>query len=511
MIFAKPLTLILSLPFLGAVALACLPSAGRKVVKITALLSSLSAFLISVLLFLRFDSSSAEMQFVDQLAWIRVGGFQIDYHVGIDGISLLLVLLTTLLVPLVVVASWRLQRHLKSYLICLLLLEVGMLGVFISLDLILFYVFWEVMLIPMYLLIGIWGGSRRIYAAVKFFLYTMAGSMMMLAAIIALYFINNGSNFNWVEISAGLANQSLAITPLAEKLLFLAFFLAFAIKVPLFPFHTWLPDAHVEAPTGGSVILAGVLLKMGTYGLLRFCLPLFPLASVAFAPWISILAVIGILYGALVAMVQPDIKKLVAYSSVSHLGIVVLGIFSFNLIALEGAALQMINHGISTGALFLLVGMIYDRRHTHQIADFGGLAHRMPHFTALFLIMTLSSIGLPGLNGFVGEYLVLQGTFLASWGLAAVAATAMIWAAVYMLWMFQRVFLGELRHRENRRLHDLTFRETLVLLPLVVLAFWIGLRSPTFVRPLEPSIAKIVERVETVRANHIFGMNKLGQ
>jgi NADH-quinone oxidoreductase subunit M len=410
----------------------------------------------------------------------------------------------------VVLGSWTVAQKLKAFLICLLLLEVGMLGVFLALDLVLFYLFWEVMLIPMYFLIGVWGGTRRIYAAVKFFLYTMAGSILMLAAIISLYFFNNAESFDLVVITQNLRSGTILIAPFTEKLLFLAFFLAFAIKVPIFPFHTWLPDAHVEAPTGGSVILAGVLLKMGTYGILRFCVPMFPAASLYFGPWICVLAIIGIIYGALVAMVQPDVKKLVAYSSVSHLGFVVLGIFTFNMQGLEGATLQMLNHGISTGALFFLVGMIYDRRHSREIADFGGLAHVMPRYSFLFMIITLSSIGLPGLNGFVGEFLILQGTFLENVTYTVFAATAMILSAVYMLWMYQRIFMGRLDKEPNRSLQDIGWREIGVLVPLIVLAFWIGLNSSTFLRPMDTSVQKVIEGVDQARSSQVFRVENRG-
>jgi NADH-quinone oxidoreductase subunit M len=381
----------------------------------------------------------------------------------------------------------------------LLVLETGMVGVFCALDFVLFYFFWEVMLIPMYFLIGVWGGERRVYAAVKFILYTMVGSLLMLVAILYLYFANGGTTFDYTVILKNLEGGILQLTRREEFWLYLAFLLAFSIKVPLFPFHTWLPDAHVEAPTAGSVILAGVLLKMGTYGLLRFCLPLFPTASVDTAPWMVTLALIGIVYGALVAMVQPDVKKLVAYSSVSHMGLVVLGIFVFTIQGLQGSMLQMLNHGLSTGALFLLVGMIYDRRHTRLISEFGGLAHRQPVYASLFLVVTLSSIGLPGLNGFVGEILVLAGTFLKSRIWAAVAATGMILSAVYMLWMYQRVFLGKITVPANEELTDIGWRERLVLIPVVVMMLWIGVYSAPFLKPMEASLARVQERIHQAR------------
>jgi NADH-quinone oxidoreductase subunit M len=382
----------------------------------------------------------------------------------------------------------------------MLLLETGMIGVFASLDLFLFYVFWEVMLVPMYFLIGVWGGEKRIYAAMKFVLYTMAGSVLMLVAIIALYFLHGNATgiftFSYPQILAALMSDRLVLTPGIERLLFLAFFLAFAIKVPLFPFHTWLPDAHVEAPTAGSVLLAGVLLKMGTYGLVRFSLPLFPNESHLLSPLISLLAVVGIIYGALVAMVQPDLKKLIAYSSVSHLGFIVLGIFSFTTQGVEGAIYQMLNHGVSTGALFLLVGVIYERRHTRLIDEFGGLAHKMPVYAAFFLIVTLSSIGLPGLNGFVGEFLVLLGTFGVSRSYAVLAATGVILSAVYMLWMYQRVMWGEVTNERNQTLSDLSRNEYATLVPLLILIVWMGMYSNHFLRPMDASVAKLINHVQ---------------
>jgi NADH-quinone oxidoreductase subunit M len=498
------LTTLLLIPGLGALILLLLPGASRSVIRGVALVATLVTFIYSLPLMLWFDSAAGGMQFVKKVLWIQAGGFEIHYHVGIDGISLFLVLLTTFLMPISVLGSWGIKEHLRSYMILMLLLEVGMVGVFVSLDLILFYFFWEAQLIPMYFLIGIWGGKNRIYAAVKFFLYTMFGSLLMLAALISLFFLNGGSGFDIVQITEQLANGSIQLGGTAEILLFLAFFLAFAIKVPLFPFHTWLPDAHVEAPTAGSIILAGVLLKMGTYGLLRFCLPMFPHASVELAPVISVLAIIGIIYGALVAMVQPDVKKLVAYSSVSHLGFVVLGIFAFNFVAIEGATYQMLNHGVSTGALFLLVGMIYDRRHTRMIEDFGGLAHKMPVYSATFLIIVLSSVGLPGLNGFVGEFLILQGTFLESHLYAAFAALAIIFAAVYLLWMYQRVFMGKISNEENQRLLDLNSREILTIVPLIIVAIWMGVSSSTFLRKMDVSIQKVVDRIEDVRRDRVY-------
>ncbi|MGA2262071.1 MAG: NADH-quinone oxidoreductase subunit M, partial [Acidobacteriota bacterium] len=439
------------------------------------------------------------MQFEESVAWIEGGVIQ--HHLGIDGISLFLILLTTFLTPLAILSSWRaVSQRVKPYMICMLFLETGMLGVFSALDLVLFYVFWEVMLIPMYFLIGVWGGERRIYAAVKFILYTMVGSLLMLVAILYLFYLNGATTFDLPQISHNLAAGSIRIKTSEEFWLFMAFLLAFAIKVPLFPFHTWLPDAHVEAPTAGSVILAGVLLKMGTYGLLRFCLPLFPTAAVTVAPYLSVLALIGIVYGALVAMVQPDLKKLVAYSSVSHMGLVVLGIFAFTQQGLQGSTLQMLNHGLSTGALFLLVGMLYERRHTRLISDFGGVAHRSPVLAALFLVVTLSSIGLPGLNGFVGEVLILAGTFVTNWVYAAIAATGMILGAVYMLWMYQRVFLGKVTHSANLEMKDIDIREKLLLVPILLMMLWIGVYSTPFLHRMDASLQLVQKRVHSAHA-----------
>jgi len=497
------LTTLLVTPAVGALILVFISGRNLPLLRMTALVFSLLTFLLSLLLLAGFDPDAPGMQFVKDTAWIQAGGFNIHYHVGIDGISLLLILLTTFIMPLSILGSWSIEKNVKAYMILMLLLEVGMIGVFVALDLVLFYFFWEAQLIPMYFLIGVWGGGRRIYAAVKFFLYTAAGSLLMLAALIALYFFNGGRDFSIPAITQALVSGDIVLTPTAELALFLAFFLAFSIKVPLFPFHTWLPDAHVEAPTAGSVILAGVLLKMGTYGYLRFCLPMFPRASIDLAPVVCILAIIGIIYGALVAMVQPDVKKLVAYSSVSHLGFVVLGIFAFNMISMEGAAYQMLNHGISTGALFLLVGMIYERRHTRLIEDFGGLAHSMPVYAGVFLVITLSSIGLPGLNGFVGEFLILQGTFLENHIYTVFAASAVIFAAVYMLWMYQRVFVGKVGG-ENAALPDLNFREIVTIVPLIIMALWMGVASGSFLRLMDTPIRQIVERIDEVRNDQVF-------
>lgn len=487
------LSLITFSPLIGVLRLLFIKGEDENRIKKSALINSLITFLLSLHLFFHFDSASYDFQFVQNIPWIP--GFGINYHVGIDGISMLLFLLTTFLTPICILASWTIKERIKEYMIAMLFLQMGMLGVFISLDLFLFYVFWEIMLIPMYLLIGVWGGQRRVYAAVKFFIYTMAGSVLMLLAILGLYFIN-GRATGVYTFDLLVINQ-LYLPINIQFWMFLAFFFAFAIKVPMFPFHTWLPDAHVEAPTAGSVILAGVLLKMGTYGFLRFCLPLFPYACHEFVPIISWLAIIGIIYGALVAMVQEDLKKLVAYSSVSHLGFVMLGMFAFNNQGVEGSLIQMVNHGLGTGALFLLVGMIYERRHTRLIAEFGGLTKRMPIFCALFLIATLSSIGLPGLNGFVGEFLILMGVFKTNYLYAVLAATGVILAACYMLWMFQRVMFNKMDNPKNEKLKDMSRREYAMIIPIVVLIFWLGIYPKPFFRTMEASVSHLLEEFDS--------------
>jgi NADH-quinone oxidoreductase subunit M len=489
------LTAVTFLPTLGALALVLVPRRLGGVHRGVGLAVSLITFLISIPLWTRFDGDSADFQFEEVARWLPTLG--VSYHIGIDGISLLLVMLTTLLTPLALASAWHaIEDRTKEFVITVLLLETGMLGVFVSLDLFLFFVFWEAMLIPMYLIIGVWGGGNRVYAAVKFVLYTMVGSALMLVAILALYYRHGGATGVYTFDLPTLAR--FVLPPGAtQDLMFLAFALAFAIKVPLFPFHTWLPDAHVEAPTAGSVILAGVLLKMGTYGFLRFCLPLFPDATYDFAPLIFALAVIGIIYGAWVSTVQPDLKKLVAYSSVSHLGFVMLGLFTLNQQGVVGGVIQMVNHGVSTGALFLLVGMIYERRHTRLIADFGGLWAVVPAFSAVFLVVSLSSLGLPGLNGFVGEFLVLVGAFQVNPWMAAFATTGIIFAAVYLLWMYQRVIFGEVTHDENRRLTDLSFREWAVLIPLLVLIVWIGVYPTAFTGKTEATVSALIAQVQS--------------
>ena len=488
------LSAIVFLPLLGAFILLALPRRLEALMRGWALGVMLVTFVVSVALYCAFDGAAPGMQFGERAGWI--GGLGITYHVGIDGISLPLFLLTTLLSPIALLGAWQsVATRVKEFAVLMLVLETSMLGAFVALDLFLFFIFWEAMLIPMYLMIGMWGGENRLYATVKFILYTMAGSALMLVAILALHVLHlqqaGERSFDLFDFFG------LDLTLGQQKLLFMAFFLSFAIKVPLFPFHTWLPDAHTEAPTAGSVILAGVLLKMGGYGFIRFCLPLFPAAATEFAPLISLLAVVGILYGALVAMVQPDLKRLVAYSSVSHLGLVMLGIFAGNLAGLQGGILQMVNHGLTTGALFLLVGMIYDRRHTRLIADYGGLWRQMPVFAVFFLVVMFASIGLPGLNGFVGEFLILLGAFEFNRGFAAVAALGMILSAVYMLWMYQRVMYGEVSHEANRGLRDLSAREIALLAPLVVLMFWIGIYPATFLRPTDAAAMQLLEQVRS--------------
>ena len=487
------LSLVTFLPLIGAMVVLFINREKVSLIRVATLFFSVLDFLFSLLLYFYFQSDTPSMQFVEKAPWVP--SFGISYFMGIDGISLFLVLLTTFLTAIAVLSSWTaINEKVKEYMICMLLLETGMVGVFVALDLILFYVFWEAMLIPMYFLIGVWGHENRVYATIKFILYTMAGSVLMLIAIIALYFYGGGVTgqytFDLLEL------YRLAIPGGAQTWFFLAFAVAFAIKVPMFPFHTWLPDAHVEAPTAGSVILAGVLLKMGTYGFLRFCLPLFPQASREFIPLISWLAIIGIIYGALVSMVQPDLKKMVAYSSVSHLGFVMLGIFAMNVQGIEGGILQMVNHGLSTGALFLIVGMIYERRHTRLIQDFGGLFRVIPVLSTFFIIVTLSSIGLPGLNGFVGEFLILVGTFRSKALYAVLGAIGIILAAVYMLWMFQRVMFGKVEHDENRKILDLSRREVAVLLPIAIFIFWIGVYPKPFLGKMESSVSHLLTQVK---------------
>ncbi len=486
------LSVLTFLPLAGAVAIAFTHREDESRIRWLALLCSLLEFVLAIWLFFAFSPAAPRMQFEEIHLWINSP--PIYYHLGIDGLSLLLVLLTAFLTPLGILVSWTsITSRVKEFFLFLLALETGMIGVFVSLDLFLFFLFWEVMLIPMYFLIGVWGHERRIYAAVKFILYTMVGSALMLVGILYLY--NVTGTFSFPEIVSRLSANPDLLSPRAEKWLFLAFFLAFAIKVPMFPLHTWLPDAHVEAPTAGSVILAGVLLKMGTYGMLRFCLPLFPVASRDFAPTACVLAIIGIIYGSLVAMVQPNLKKLVAYSSVAHLGFVVLGIFAFNANGIQGAIYQMCNHGVSTGALFILVGLLYDRRHTFMIKDFGGLATTLPTYSTFFMIVALSSLGLPMLNGFVGEFLIILGAFHAKVIYGVLAAVGVVLAAVYLLWMYQRVFYGDITNEKNLKLPDCNRREKIILVAAAVVILVMGIYPQPFLRRLDQTTARVLERV----------------
>jgi NADH-quinone oxidoreductase subunit M len=482
------------LPLFWAFATLALPDTNKDLIRKFAFAGSVLTFLLSLVILVRFDAASANFQMAESAAWIPSLG--ISYQVGVDGISLWLILLTTFLTPLVLLSSWQsVQEREKSYYVLLLALETGMLGAFVALDAFLFYMFWEAMLIPMYFLVGIWGGKDRIYAAMKFFLYTVVGSLLMLVAIFYLGFQYHQQFGTGYSLYLPDLYQLRLLGDgyfSAQSILFLAFSLAFAIKVPLFPLHTWLPDAHVQAPTAGSVILAGVLLKMGGYGLIRFVLPLFPQAVVLYQWPMLILGTIAISYGALIAFVQPDIKKLVAYSSVSHMGYVVLGIFSLNSTGVNGAVFQMLAHGISTSGLFLLVGMVYDRRHTREIKDFGGLAKVMPLYAIAFMIILLSSAALPGTNGFVGEFLILLGTWKASPMIAAFAALGVILGAVYLLYVFQKVMLGSLHNPENRNLKDLNLREGLVLLPLLIAVFVMGFAPSYWFSKMQPSVVKVL-------------------
>src|SRR5215510_1771845 len=499
------LTILILLPTAGALALVLYSFASSRReehYRWIALVVTVATFAASLLLLRGVGASGAEFRFEENVSWI--GSIGARYHLGVDGISLWLVLLTTLLMPIAILSSWTaIKKRVLSYYVFLLIMESAMIGVFVSLDLLLFYLFFEASLVPMFFLIGIWGGERRIYAAIKFFIYTAVGSLLMLVGIITLYYLYG--TFDYQALLIAISDRPLAEWGRAEFWLFIAFALAFCIKVPLFPFHTWLPDAHTEAPTAGSVILAGVLLKMGTYGLLRFNLALFPDQARWWAPVIITLAIIGIIYGALVAMVQPDVKRLVAYSSVSHMGFVVLGLFSFTELGMQGALYQMLNHGVSTGALFLFVGFIYERRHTRMISEFGGLAKPMPWFSTLFVIASLSSIGLPFLNGFVGEFFILIGTWTSRfidhpWIVTMLAATGVIWAAVYMLWMLQRVVFGDVTHEENAGLRDLNSRELGLIVPLLLLMLFMGVYPRVFLDRSKMSVETIRARVSASSA-----------
>jgi NADH-quinone oxidoreductase subunit M len=500
------LSVLIFFPAVGALALLLLRGDDHKYIRYLSLIVSVAEFIFSLFLLFKAPADASGYQLVEFMKWINQP--PINYHLGVDGVSIFLVILTTFLTPISILASWKnIEHRVKEFFIMLLMLEVGVVGVFLSLDLFLFFLFWEVMLIPMALLIGIWGHERRVYAAVKFVLYTMAGSILMLVGIIWLY--NATGTFDLPTIQQMLANGVLVLAPRTEMILFLAFFVAFAIKVPLFPLHTWLPDAHVEAPTAGSVMLAGVLLKMGTYGMIRFCLPLFPDASRRAAIWVAALAIIGIIYGALVAMVQPNLKKLVAYSSVSHLGFVVLGIFAFHNISMQGAVYQMLAHGISTGALFLLVGMLHDRRHTFEISEYGGLATPMPKLAAFFLFAALSSLGLPMLNGFVGEYLILLGTYQHHWQWASWAALGVILSACYLLWSYQRVFFGDITKEKNRTLPDASVREKWILATMAVVTLWMGIGSTYITRRTAAAAQTVIDQVEPQRPFEAFAPSQI--
>lgn len=482
------LTLVTFIPAVGAVLLMLMPRKDRAL-RWMALITSLVTFGFSLHLVRFYDYGKSGFQFEINRSWISIAN--IRYHLGADGISMWLVLLTAFLVPLSILVSWKsIHDRVKEFFVLLLVLETAMIGVFLALDMFLFYVFWEATLIPMALLIGMYGHGRRVYAAVKFFLYTMVASVFMLVAIIWLYTHTTPHSFEFAKFKELIAQGSISANTL--EWLFLGFFIAFAVKVPLFPLHTWLPDAHVEAPTAGSVLLAGVLLKMGTYGLLRFNVGMFPVQSASNATWINVLAIIGIIYGALVALVQPNLKKLIAYSSVSHLGFVVLGIFTLTQIGTDGAVYQMLNHGVSTGALFMLAGMLYERKHTYDFKEYGGLATPMPVYATFFLIAVLSSVGLPLLNGFVGEFLVLSGSFQTKAIYGILGASGVIWGACYLLWMYQKVFYGPMVHEKNRALPDIDAREQISLWPVAVMALVMGVVSPFWMKSIDPSVAKTI-------------------
>jgi NADH-quinone oxidoreductase subunit M len=486
------LSIILFTPLIGALILLLVDKRNENAIRWIANIVAFIGFAISVPLWFWYDPSNADFQFVERAPWIPSVGA--DYFLGVDGFSTLLVLLTTMMGSIAVLSSWTaITERVKEYYIFLLVLQTGMLGAFMSLDFLLFFLFWEVMLVPMYFLIGIWGSANRLYSAIKFFLYTLVGSVVMLLGILAIYFYNHGAS--GVYTFDVTQYHKLTLPYGLQWWVFLAFFLGFAIKVPMFPFHTWLPDAHTDAPTAGSVILAAVLLKMGTYGFLRFSLPILPDATRTFVPMVALLCIIGIVYGALVALAQKDWKRLVAYSSVSHMALVMLGMFALNPVGITGSIVQQLNHGISTGALFLIVGIVYERRHTREISEYGGLSKVMPVYAAIFLIMTLSSIGLPALNGFIGEFLILQGVFVASKMWAAFAASGVVLGAAYMLYLYQRTMFGKVENPKNEALPDLSHREFATFAPLLILAVWMGLYPSPFLRRLETSVQHIVARV----------------
>lgn len=495
------LTVVIFLPLVAFLIAMALPKNNHNLIRMFSLVASIVTFIVSLGLIAPVWSATAgKFALETNVPWIETPA--INYHIGMDGISLWLVILSTFLTPLCVLVSWRsIDKHIKQFFAFLLLLEFGLIGVFCALDFFLFFVFWEVSLVPMYFLIGIWGHERRIYSAIKFFLYTMAGSALMLIAIIYLY--NLAGTFDYTKLLAGLQSGAIALNGTEQLLLFLGFFIAFAIKVPLFPLHTWLPDAHVEAPTAGSVMLASVMLKMGTYGLLRFCVPMFPNAARESAGWIVVLAIIGIVYGALVAMVQPNMKKLVAYSSVSHLGFVVLGIFSFTQQGFDGAVYQMLAHGISTGALFLLVGFLYERRHSLEISAYGGVGTPAPWLATAFMVTMLASIGLPTLSNFIGEYLVLQGTALVDMRWTVFAALGAIFSACYMLWLYQRAFLGKASEDLTHHMPDLKVREWAIMVPLIVLMVWMGTYTQSFIPPISASNAVLLGPIDARREIHV--------
>ncbi len=492
---------IIFLPLVAFLIIMALPKEHHNAIRMFSLIASLAIFVVSLGLIAPVWAE-APGKFAMERSDLWISTPAINYHVGLDGISLWLVMLSTLLTPLCVLVSWKsIDKHIKQFFAFLLLLEFGLIGVFCALDFFLFFVFWEVSLVPMYFLIGIWGHDRRIYSAIKFFLYTMAGSALMLVAIIYIY--NQAGTFDYTKILAGLQSGAIGLSPTEQLWLFLGFFIAFAIKVPLFPLHTWLPDAHVEAPTAGSVMLASVMLKMGTYGLLRFCVPMFPNAARQCAGWIVTLAIIGIVYGALVAMVQPNMKKLVAYSSVSHLGFVVLGIFSFTQQGFDGAVYQMLAHGISTGALFLLVGFLYERRHSLDIDAYGGVATPAPWLSTAFMITMLASMGLPMLSNFIGEYLVLQGASLVYFRWTVFAALGAILAACYLLWLYQRVFFGKASEDLTHHMPDLNFREYAIIVPLILLMLWMGSYTQSFLTPISASNTVLLGPIDARREIHV--------
>ena len=483
------LSIILFTPLVGAIVLLFVNKRQEDAIRWIANAFAALGFLVSVPLWFRYQPGGETWQFVEQAEWIPSIGA--TYFLGVDGFSVLLILLTTLMGFIAILSAWTaIRERVKEFYVFMLVLQTGMIGAFVTLDFLLFFLFWEVMLVPMYFLIGIWGGGRRLYSAIKFFLYTLVGSVVMLLGILALYFYNQQS-FNIVQM------QQLTLPFNLQKWVFLAFFLGFAIKVPMFPFHTWLPDAHTDAPTAGSVILAAILLKMGTYGFIRFSLPILPDASRYFVPLMIGLSIVGIIYGALVALAQTDWKRLVAYSSVSHMAMVMLGMFALTPVGITGSIVQQLNHGISTGALFLIVGIVYERRHTREISEYSGLSKVMPVFAAVFLIMTMSSIGLPTLNGFIGEVLILQGVYVVNKMWAAVGASGIVLGAAYMLWLYQRTMFGKVDNPANAELRDLDGRELATFVPLIALAVWIGLYPSPILRRLESSVARVVARVNT--------------